>query len=320
MLSLATNGPLIVFIAVAAGSLGIPIPAFAAVIFAGSLLAQQGSGVAAGAITFAAALAGAVLGDVVWFFAGRRYGTAVLGMICRLSLSRDSCVRHTADAFERRGMKVLLVARFFPGLSVISTPLAGISGVSLARFAAYAETGAAIWIATGLALGLLFANQVSTILHMMARFGLDLGGLAAVLIVAYVGVALFRRWRLRRALHMARVSVVELAAIMQAGAALTVIDVRSQIEREADPFIIPGAHLVNAAHRHSSHGVSPLKPVIIYCSCPNEVSAAVFAQRLRHDGYADARPLLGGLEAWRQAGHPVALLPSPQAAEVLVEA
>ena len=87
-------------------------------------------------LVFAAAMAGAVLGDMAWFFAGRRYGGSVLGLICRLSLSRDTCVRRTADAFSRRGVKVLLFARFLPGLSVISAPLAGISGISLVRFVA----------------------------------------------------------------------------------------------------------------------------------------------------------------------------------------
>ncbi len=68
---LATTGPLIAFASVLAGSPGIPVPSFAAIIFVGSLLATRHGSVGTGAFVFAAAMAGAVLGDVARFFAGR---------------------------------------------------------------------------------------------------------------------------------------------------------------------------------------------------------------------------------------------------------
>jgi rhodanese-related sulfurtransferase len=42
--------------------------------------------------------------------------------------------------------------------------------------------------------------------------------------------------------------------------------------------------------------------IIIYCSCPNEISAAWMAKRLRELGFHDVLPLRGGMEAWRDAG------------------
>lgn len=309
---LTTTGPLIAFASVLAGSLGVPIPTFAAIIFVGSLLATRHGSVETGAAVFAAAMAGAVLGDVAWFFAGRRYGGGVLGLICRLSLSRDSCVRRTADAFSRRGVKVLLFARFLPGLSVISAPLAGISGVSLVRFVTYAETGAAIWIGTGLALGLGLAEQVDAMLLALKRFGMDLGGFALAMILAYAGFSWFRRQRLLRQLRIARISPDELAALTAAGSAPVIIDARSLFEQDADPFIIPGAQLLQDGHAdQDASGAPQLKTVVIYCSCPNEISAAVLATRMRKLGFADVRPLLGGIDAWREAGHPVSPLPRP---------
>jgi len=44
---------------------------------------------------------------------------------------------------------------------------------------------------------------------------------------------------------------------------------------------------------------------VLYCSCPNEMSAARVAQRMRRLGFDDVRPLLGGIDAWRQAGEPL---------------
>ncbi len=309
---LTTTGPLIAFVSVLAGSLGVPIPNFAAIIFVGSLLATRHGSVETGAVVFAAAMAGAVLGDVAWFFAGRRYGTRVLSLICRLSLSRDSCVRRMTDAFRRRGVRVSLFARFLPGLSVLSAPLAGISGVSLARFVIYAETGAAIWIGAGLALGLAFAEQVGAMLLTIGHFGVGLGGLAVAMILAYAGFSWFRRQRLLHRLRIARISPDELAALMAAGSAPVIIDARSAFEQDANPFIIPGALLFQyRPFNQDALRASRLQPVVIYCSCPNEISAAVLAQRMRELGFADVRPLLGGIDAWREAGHPVLPIAPP---------
>lgn len=306
---LTATGALIAFASVLAGSLGVPIPTFAAVIFVGSLLATRHGSVEAGGVIYAAAMGGAILGDTAWFLAGRRYGTSVLGLICRLSLSRDSCVRRTADVFARRGVKILLFARFIPGLSVISAPLAGISGVSLLRFIAYAETGAALWIGTGLALGLFFADQVGAVLLGLERFGLSLGGLGVLLILGYLGFSWYRRHSLLRRLRMARITPQGLAEIKAAGAAPVIIDARSGFDRDADPFMLPGALLLQDKQPGQAvAGVPILRPVIVYCSCPNEVSAAALATQLRRLGYTDVRPLLGGITAWRDAGYPVVSL------------
>ncbi len=294
------------FGSVLAGSLGVPIPTLAAIIYLGSLLAERHGTPVAMAATFAAAMLGAVLGDVAWFFAGRRYGGKVLGLICSLSLSRDSCVRNTANAFSRRGVKILLFARFIPGLSVISAPMAGIAGVSLGRFVEFAETGAALWVAVGLALGFCFAAQVSAILRVFERFGLGVGGLALLLIAGYAAISWMRRRRLLRQLRMARISPAELAALMIRDSRPVLLDARSTFERAADPFIIPGSLLLD-------HGAVELaiptqakqRPIVLYCSCPNEISAAILARRLHKLGFADVRPLGGGIAAWREAGHRV---------------
>jgi hypothetical protein len=42
---------------------------------------------------------------MIWFFPRHRYGHRVLGLLCRISLEPDSCVRRTQDVFARRGMQ-----------------------------------------------------------------------------------------------------------------------------------------------------------------------------------------------------------------------
>ena len=38
--------------------------------------------------------------------------------------------------------------------------------------------------------------------------------------------------------------------------------------------------------------------IVIYCSCPNEVSAAILAERLKRAGYGNTWALAGGFEEW----------------------
>ncbi len=312
-------GPLIALGSVLAGSLGVPVPTFAALIFVGSLMAQRHGSIELGGVVFAAALAGAVVGDVTWFFAGRRYGTRVLGLICRLSLSHDSCVRRTADTFARHGVKVLLLARFFPGLSVLSAPLAGASGVPLPKFISYAEAGAAIWIGCALALGFFFSGQIGALISAFEHFGLGLGGAAIFLIGAYIGWSWFRRRQLLRWLRVSRISADELAALMADGPAPVIVDARSKLEQNEDPFAIPGALILQGKSLGQAVAdVRTFNSVIVYCSCPNEISAAVIAKQMRNLGFTDVRPLLGGLDAWRAGDHPVVPITAFEPQAVLV--
>ena len=60
---------------------------------------------------------GGVLGDLLWYEGGRRFGERTLRTVCLLSSSRDTCVRKTERFFGRWGVRVLIVGRFVPGLT-----------------------------------------------------------------------------------------------------------------------------------------------------------------------------------------------------------
>jgi len=53
------------------------------------------------------------------------------------------------------------------------------------------------------------------------------------------------------------------------------------------------------------------RDLIVYCSCPNEVTSARVAQMLRRKGFTRVRPLLGGITAWRERKYPTAQQPQP---------
>ena len=56
-------------------------------------------------------------------------------------------------------------------------------------------------------------------------------------------------------------------------------------------------------HRH--HEIPRHQEVILFCACPNEVTAAKMALLLRRKGVTKVRPLTGGIDAWRERNFPL---------------
>src|SRR5215469_13026682 len=87
-----------VFLNVLALQAGLPLPAYPTLIVAGALAAVGGTPVY---VLIAVGIAGALIADTGWYAAGRRYGMRILGTLCRVSLSQDTCVRQTESIFQR---------------------------------------------------------------------------------------------------------------------------------------------------------------------------------------------------------------------------
>src|SRR5262245_25069498 len=86
-----------------------------------------------------------LIADVVWFAGGRRFGAQLLRLMCRISLSPDSCVGTTRRIYQRWGAPSLILAKYIPGFAAVSTTLAGQAGTSWRRFLWYDGIGAALW-------------------------------------------------------------------------------------------------------------------------------------------------------------------------------
>ena len=156
--------------------LGLPIPAMPLFVVAGALVAQ---GRLAGPPLLLAVLGAALLADTLWFLLGRKYGWHILRFLCGLSLSADTCVRKTSSAYDRFGLRALLFAKFVPGLSAVSVPVAGALKAPFLRFLAYDAAGTLIWAGTGIGLGAVFHEQVEAVLDLLRRFGTGALGILA---------------------------------------------------------------------------------------------------------------------------------------------
>lgn len=307
-----THGTLLVFAATLAARIGAPVPAAPFLVVAGGLAASgQLSWVAA----LAAAIVASLIGDGLWFWAGRAYGYRVLRLLCRISISPDSCVRQSESFILRWGGSSLIAAKFVPGVSVVAPPMAGALGMSLAAFVGFETLSAALWGAIFLGLGWVFANQIQGVLDLLSTLGVAAVALLCVLAAAYLAL---RWWRRRRALAGAavpRIGVQELRALIDAGHAPVIVDVRSDAARSIDERRIPGAigiELGQIARLAETH--PPDAELVLYCNCPNEASAAQAAAQLAERGFRRTRALAGGLEAWVASGDAVEEAAPPVAA------
>ncbi|HEX8778734.1 MAG TPA: VTT domain-containing protein [Rhodanobacter sp.] len=305
---IAQYGLLLVFLNVLATQAGAPVPAVPTLVVAGALAAGDRLSLAG---IVAAALVGSLLGDLAWYLAGRRYGAGVMRTLCRVSLSPDSCVKQSELRFQRWRGQVLLVAKFVPGLSMLAPPLAGAMGLPSRNFVLLDGLGALLWAGVAVVLGYVFAGEVDRVLDAVADAGTVAVEATVVLLAAYVLARWWRRERLLRSLRMARIGAEELAEAIAAGRAPVVIDVRSAVSRELDDRIIPGAVLADVEGVVQAVVAIPFdRELVVYCNCPNEVSAAHAAQALTRRGYRRVRPLRGGLDGWEAAGQPVQRLAS----------
>ena len=299
---LVDHGIMIVFAATLAARIGLPVPASPLLVIAGGLAAAgQLSGVAALLVSVTAN----IIGDGIWFQAGRWHGRRVLRLLCRISLSPDSCVRRSETLITRWGGSSLIAAKFLPGISVVAAPMSGALGLSLRGVVVFESIAAPLWTAAFLGLGMVFSDQIQQVLDAMA----GTGAVASTLLVAVL-VALLagRYWRRRSLLHdlaMARITVDDLNELMRDGESPLIIDVRSGAAMDLDERRIPGAISITLEQISSRASELPReRQIVVYCNCPNEVSAARAARILSAEGLQQVRPLAGGLEAWIAAGRP----------------
>lgn len=299
-------GPLILFLLVLLQQAGVPYPITPVLIVAGAVSVH---GRLPAAAVIGLAVAAAVIADFAWYMAGFRLGGRALKVLCTLSLSPDSCVSETERWFGRFGTRVLVIAKFVPGLGLVSTAMAGVSRASLEGFFLYDVIGNLLWAATMVCLGVVFHDAVGLVLQTLAELGYWGVVLIGVAIAGFVVVKLAKRRALIQELRLSRISVAELKELVDRGPAPVIIDALAPASRQREG-VIPGAIPVETLRLDSGGAAVPLDvEVIVYCACPNEASAARIAQQLIRMGCIRVRPLTGGIFAWKDAGFDVEALP-----------
>jgi membrane protein DedA with SNARE-associated domain/rhodanese-related sulfurtransferase len=291
-----------VFINVLALQAGLPVPAYPTLIVAGGLAAAGGTPVYE---LVGVGVVGALIADTGWYTAGRRFGMRILSTLCRVSLSQDTCVRQTESIFQRFGPSSMLFAKFVPGFASVATALACAIRLNYAKFVAFDAVGAALWVGVAVGLGYLFRDAVADVMAKLASLGKYGVMLVLVAFALWIVIKWYRRHLFIKQLRMDRVTVHELRELLDGKKVEALVDVRSPLTQAATGRI-PGARAIDMQKiQEGFKGVAVEGEVIVYCACPNEATAVKVAQRLRKVGFKRIRPLLGGIDAWIEAGHEV---------------
>jgi membrane protein DedA with SNARE-associated domain len=204
----------VVFICVLLDQGGLPFPSYAPMIVTAALATDKQESLLP---VLVVATIAALIADLAWFCGGRRFGGKLLRLMCKVSLSPDSCVGLTRRIYVRYGAPSLILAKYIPGFAAVSTTLAGESGTSLRRFVLYDGIGAALWAGGAVALGAIFHEAVEAVLIQLDQ----LGQVALFLLVAAIGLFVLVKWWQRRRfmeqIRMSRITTDELASLLDSG-------------------------------------------------------------------------------------------------------
>ena len=304
----------ILFIWVLTEQLGIPIPSIPVLLTVGTLSATHRlhASFALGDVVLACLAA-----DSLWYYLGRRYGGAVLRLLCRFSLEASTCVAKTEGYFTRKGPVTLLFAKFVPGLSTLAAPIAGQTGMPYARFVLWDLAGAVIWAETYLLAGRFFgdlAQKSARFFHLLSHFAFG------IFLVLVASLMLYRVWKNRKFLleiRQLRLEPAELkqmldVAELRGNIPPFIVDLRHPLDYLPDPRVLPGAMRISPSEITTRSEMIPRdRDVILYCTCPSEETSARVAKQLLRLGVHRVRPLRGGFEGWRDAGYPLEAYVAP---------
>lgn len=258
------HGYIVLFVWVLAEQIGLPLPAVPFLFAAG---AMGGSGRLNLSLAIGVAVLASMLSDVTWYEIGRRRGSQVLQLLCRISLEPDSCVRRTEEVFARHGARSLLVAKFVPGLSTAAPPLAGIFRMRLRRFLLFDSLGALVWAGAFAGMGYLFSDELEQLGAYALRLGTSLAAVLVGCLAVYILWKYAQRHRFLRRLRVARITPRELKRKLDEGEDVIIVDLRHLLDFEAEPHIIPGAlHLSPEELEQRHHEIPRDRDIVLYCT------------------------------------------------------
>jgi membrane protein DedA with SNARE-associated domain/rhodanese-related sulfurtransferase len=297
---LLKHGYTLLFAFVLAEQSGLPIPSTPMLLAAGAL---AGLGRMNLPLAWTLAILASLTGDSLWFVLGRWRGFSILNIFCRISLEPDTCVQKTQASYGRHGVNWLLFAKFVPGLSTIAPPMAGMFKVKPWKFLTMDSAGAVLWSGAYLLAGWVFRDQLEVVADLLARLGSSLIVILIAALVLYIAFKYIQRQRVYRDLRIARITPNELKRRMDQGEDVIVVDLRSEFEWAEGR--IPGSLTAVGDDVESLVPTLTQSEVVLYCSCPNEISSARAALRLKRHGVKRVRPLEGGFPVWKELGFPV---------------
>jgi membrane protein DedA with SNARE-associated domain len=182
-------GYFVIFVPVLLETAGLPLPGETTLLL---------SGVAASTgridpwIAIAVGSTAAILGDNIGYAIGRYGGRRLVMRLANLGRIEKS-LAWGEQFFARHGGKTVFAARWIFGLRIFGAWIAGMVHMPWRKFFVWNAAGGITWCATMIGLGYFFGNS----LHAIEK-ALGVGGVIAVVAVAAVGLAMWRRFEHRK--------------------------------------------------------------------------------------------------------------------------
>ncbi|MFN9630405.1 MAG: DedA family protein [Cyanobacteriota bacterium] len=170
----------VIFVAMLLENAGVPLPGETVTLLGGY---AAGSGQLNVWGVMAAAASGAILGDNVGYWVGRRAGWGLILRVGRLLRQSPEQLERLREQFLRHANASVLLGRFVAVLRVVAGPMAGAVGMPYRRFVLCNGAGAVLWAGSMVSLAWLGGRWIpfSQMVGGVVDFGL--GALALVTVI-----------------------------------------------------------------------------------------------------------------------------------------
>jgi membrane protein DedA with SNARE-associated domain len=179
-----------IFLLVLGESAGLPIPGETALLI-GSTLAGAGGPFHLSWV-IVAGISGAILGDTIGYWMGRRGGRPIIERIQRRFHLNRSILEKTEKYFHRHGVLTVILSRFAAFLRILTPLLAGVSGMSPVSFISANIFGGCLWAVIVCLIGRTFGSHLELVTKTIHEIGWVVPGVIVSLSIAAVYRKLFR--------------------------------------------------------------------------------------------------------------------------------
>jgi membrane protein DedA with SNARE-associated domain len=183
--------PLIVA-GVMAENMGVPLPGEVFVILASSMVGK--GNLTLTGIALAATL-GAWTGDHLSFLMGRKAGSRLIDLYCRVTVCSRECSLLGQRFYRKYGPLTLVFARYIVGVRALAVPIAGMSGVPYQRFALFDLAGSLLWAVSMTFMGDLLGRKL-IVWMVVNRHASEIA--SAVFLLTLIIIPCYKLWKVRR--------------------------------------------------------------------------------------------------------------------------
>lgn len=179
---LTTYGYAVLFVLVAAESMGVPLPGEAGLLTAAALAATGQLEIVA---VVAVAATGAIIGDNGGYWIGRKGGLPLVRRYGRALRVSDARLDQVHGFFERHGARTVFYGRFIALLRTWAALFAGVGEMHYPTFMVWNALGGVLWAGLYGTLGYVFGRNLGAVEHWVQRTTWALVAAAAMLVVGW---------------------------------------------------------------------------------------------------------------------------------------